>query len=65
MDTGTISLGAKRPGRETDHSLPTSVKVEKTRVFTSTPPYASWRNTYLVKNRDSFNFNQSFVLNVK
>jgi hypothetical protein len=29
MDTGTLSPGVRRPGRETDHSPPTSAKVKK------------------------------------
>jgi hypothetical protein len=31
--------GVKRPGRETDHSLPTSVEVKKMCTYTITPPY--------------------------
>jgi hypothetical protein len=31
--------GVKRPGREADHSPPTSVQVKKTWTCTSTPPY--------------------------
>jgi hypothetical protein len=38
MDTGALSLGVKRPGREVDQSSPTSAEVNKT-VYTSTPPY--------------------------
>jgi hypothetical protein len=37
--TGTPSPGVKRPGREADHSPPTSAEVKKTLVYTSTPPY--------------------------
>jgi hypothetical protein len=32
-------LGVKRPGREADHSSPTSAEVKKTGVFASTPPH--------------------------
>jgi hypothetical protein len=32
--------GLKRPGREADHSSPTSAEVKKTRVYTSTSPHA-------------------------
>jgi hypothetical protein len=35
-----LSSGLKRPGREADHSPPTSGEVKKTWVYTSTPPYA-------------------------
>jgi hypothetical protein len=33
---GTISAGVKRPGREADHSPPTSAKVKNTWIYTST-----------------------------
>jgi hypothetical protein len=36
---GTLSPGVKRPWRDADHSPPTSAKVKKTWVYTSTPPY--------------------------
>jgi hypothetical protein len=36
---GTFTLGVKRPGREADHSPPTSVEVKKTWVYISTSPY--------------------------
>jgi hypothetical protein len=32
--------GVKRPGREADHSPPTSAEVEKMWIYTSTSPYA-------------------------
>jgi hypothetical protein len=32
-------LGVKRPGREADHSTPTSAVIKKTWIYTSTPPY--------------------------
>jgi hypothetical protein len=32
--------GIKRPGREADHSPPTSAEVKKMWIYTSTPPYA-------------------------
>jgi hypothetical protein len=38
--SGAFSLGEKPPGREADHSPPTSAEVKKTWVYTSTPPYA-------------------------
>jgi hypothetical protein len=40
MGTGGSFPGVKRPGREPDHSPPTSAEVKKTRIYTSTPPYA-------------------------
>jgi hypothetical protein len=36
---GTLSPGVKRPGRETDHSLPTSAEVKKMWIYISIPPY--------------------------
>jgi hypothetical protein len=32
-----LSPGVKRPGREVDHSPPTSAEVKKMWIFTSTP----------------------------
>jgi hypothetical protein len=34
---GGLSLGVKRPGREADHSPPTSAKVQNAWSYTSTP----------------------------
>jgi hypothetical protein len=39
--SGTLSPGVKRPGREVDHSPPTSAEVNKMWIYTSTPPYVS------------------------
>jgi hypothetical protein len=36
VGTGALSPGIKRPGREADHSPPTSAEVKNA----STPPYA-------------------------
>jgi hypothetical protein len=35
---GALSLGVKRPGREADHSPPSSAGVNNTWSYTSTPP---------------------------
>jgi hypothetical protein len=40
MGTGGSSSRIKRPGREADHSPPTSAEVKKTWIYTSTPTYA-------------------------
>jgi hypothetical protein len=37
---GALSSRVKRPGRESDHSPPTSAEVKKMWIYTSTPPYA-------------------------
>jgi hypothetical protein len=34
-----LSPGVKWPGREADHSPPTSAEVKKKCIYTSTPPY--------------------------
>jgi hypothetical protein len=36
---GDLSPGLKRPGREADHSPPTSAEVKKTWIYTLTSPY--------------------------
>jgi hypothetical protein len=38
LGAGSLSLGIKRPGREADHSLPSSSKVKNAWRYTSTPP---------------------------
>jgi hypothetical protein len=40
---GALSLGVKQPGREADHSLPSSVDVKNACSYTSTPNTPSWR----------------------
>jgi hypothetical protein len=35
--TRALSPGVKRPGREVDHSTPTSAEVKKIWIYTSTP----------------------------
>jgi hypothetical protein len=35
---GALSLGVKRPGREVDHSPPSSAEVKNACSYTSTPP---------------------------
>jgi hypothetical protein len=39
MGTGSSFPGIQRPGRETDHSTPTSAEVKKMWIYTSTPPH--------------------------
>jgi hypothetical protein len=36
-----LSREVKRPGRETEHSPPTTAEVKRMWVYTSTPPYVS------------------------
>jgi hypothetical protein len=52
---GALSLRVKRPGREADHSSPSSAEVKNAGSYTSTPQYVfmAW---CLVKHRDNFTF---------
>jgi hypothetical protein len=40
IDTGALSPGVKRPGREADYSLPASAELKKMWIYTSIPPYS-------------------------
>jgi hypothetical protein len=40
MVTGALSPPVKQPGLEADHSPPTRAEIKKSRIYTSTPPYA-------------------------
>jgi hypothetical protein len=42
MRTGALSPGVKRPGREADHSSPTSAEVKKMWIYTSIPHTPLW-----------------------
>jgi hypothetical protein len=55
LGPGTLSLGVKRPGREADHSSPSSAEVKNAWSYTFTPQYVfmAW---YLFKHRDNFTF---------
>jgi hypothetical protein len=57
---GALSLGVKRPGREADHSPPSSSDVKNAWSYTSTPQYCfmAW---CLVKHRDNFTFTFNFI----
>jgi hypothetical protein len=49
-------LGVKRPGREADHSTPSSAEVkESVELYFHSPTTPSWRGTQL-KYRDNFTF---------
>jgi hypothetical protein len=37
---GALSVGVKRPGREADHSLPSSAEFKNAWIYTSAPQYA-------------------------
>jgi hypothetical protein len=53
MGTAGSFPGVKRPGREADHSPPTSTEVKTMWIYTSTSPYA-FMTQCLVKHRDNF-----------
>jgi hypothetical protein len=51
---GALSLGVKRPGREADHSHPSSAEVKEcVELNFHSPNTPSWRDAYL-KHRDNF-----------
>jgi hypothetical protein len=50
---GSLSLGLKRPGREADHSPPSSPEVKNAWRYTSIPEYVFMARC-LVKHRDNF-----------
>jgi hypothetical protein len=58
---GALSLGVKRPGREPDHSSPSSAEVKNAWSYTSTPQYVfmAW---CLVKHRGNFTFTLTFTV---
>jgi hypothetical protein len=53
--TGSLSLRVKRPGREANHSPPSSAVVTNAWSYTSTPQYV-FMPWCLVKHRDIFTF---------
>jgi len=54
MGTRGLSLGVKRPGRESDHSSPSSAEAKIAWSYTSTPQYAF--SAQLRKHRDILSF---------
>jgi hypothetical protein len=59
MGTGGSFPGVKRPGREADHSPPTSTEVKKMWSIHPLPHTPSWRSAQLVKHGDNFTFTTS------
>jgi hypothetical protein len=54
--TGTRDLWVKRPGRESDHSAPSSAEVKEwVELYYHSPNTPSWRGAEL-KHRDNFTF---------
>jgi hypothetical protein len=59
---GAPSLGVKRPGREADHSLPSSSEVKEcVELYHHSPNAPSWCGDQL-KHRDNFTFVQVMKL---
>jgi hypothetical protein len=56
-----LSLGIKRPGREADHSPPSSAEVKDGWSYTAIPQYVfmAW---CLVKHKENFTFQTSYNL---
>jgi hypothetical protein len=58
---GSLSLGLKRPGREADHSPPSSAEVKEwVELYLHSPDTPSWRGAQL-KHRDNFTFTFTFT----
>jgi hypothetical protein len=53
---GAISPGVKRPGREADHSSPSSAEVKNGGAIPPLPPMSSWHSAKLIKHRENFTF---------
>jgi hypothetical protein len=54
-------MGVKRPGRETDHSPPSSAEVKEwVELYLHSPNMPSWRGAQL-KHRDNFTFYTSHI----
>jgi hypothetical protein len=57
----TLFLGVKWPGREADHSLPSSAEVKKwVELYLHSPTTPSWCGAWL-KHRDNFTFTLTFT----
>jgi hypothetical protein len=56
-----ISPGVKRPGREADHSPPSSAEVKKVRAISALFHMSSWNSAYLIKRKDNFTFSPLVV----
>jgi hypothetical protein len=54
MGTGALYLGLKQPGREVDHSPPSSAEVKNGEAI---PPFLSmspWHSALIITHRDDF-----------
>jgi hypothetical protein len=55
MVPGALSRGVKRPGRETDHSPPSSAEVKRLELYLHSSNTPSWCGAQL-KHKDNFTF---------
>jgi hypothetical protein len=62
---GALSPRIKRPGREAEHSPPTSAEVKKIWIYTSTPLYAFVGQLYLDKMQMTSICQQLTSINVR
>jgi hypothetical protein len=53
---GALSPRLKRPGREADHSPPSSAEVKNGGAIPPLPYMSSWHSAELIKHRDNFTF---------
>jgi len=51
MGTGALYLEVKRPGREADHSPPSSAEDKCVELSLHSPNTFSWRGAWLIKQR--------------
>jgi hypothetical protein len=59
---GSLLLGVKRPGREADHSLPSSAEVKEcVKLYLHSLNTPSWRGDQL-RHRDNFTCTSTFTL---
>jgi hypothetical protein len=56
--SGALSLEAKQPDSETDHSPPSSAMAKNGEAILPLPHMASWHNAQLTKHMGSFTFNK-------
>jgi hypothetical protein len=63
--SGAVSLGVKRPGREADHSPPSSAEVKNAWSYTSTPQHTFMAWCSFKKKRKAYrdNFTFTFIEN--
>jgi hypothetical protein len=56
MFTWALSMGVKWPGREADHSPPSSAEVKNGGAIPPLPHKSSWHSVLLIKHREKLTF---------